>query len=99
MKRQEIWQAIEVAVRADKRNNSSFPDHPAGMAVKVVSKSGTLMKLCMELIVQQCDSANIPVFVKQMGTHLAKELNMSDRHGGKIEEFPERLKIRQFPKY
>lgn len=53
----------------------------------------------MELIVQQCDSANIPVFVKQMGTHLAKELNMSDRHGGKIEEFPERLKIRQFPKY
>ncbi len=48
MKRQEIWQAIEVAVRADKRNNSSFPDHPAGMAGKVVSKSGTLMKLCME---------------------------------------------------
>jgi protein gp37 len=37
------------------------------------------------------------VFVKQMGTHLAKELKMSDRHGGNIEEFPESLRIRKFP--
>lgn len=37
------------------------------------------------------------IFVKQMGTHLAKELKMSDRHGTKIEEFPERLRIRDFP--
>lgn len=38
------------------------------------------------------------IFVKQLGTHLAKELNMSDRHGGNIEEFPEHLRIRNFPK-
>lgn len=37
------------------------------------------------------------IFVKQMGTHLAKELKMSDRHGGNIEDFPENLRIREFP--
>lgn len=37
------------------------------------------------------------VFIKQMGTHLAKELKMSDRHGGDINEFPEHLQIRNFP--
>ena len=38
------------------------------------------------------------IFVKQMGTHLAKELGMSDRHGGNIDEFPSTLQIREFPK-
>jgi protein gp37 len=38
------------------------------------------------------------IFVKQMGTYLAKQLNMSDRHGGNIEEFPQDLQIREFPK-
>ena len=51
----------------------------------------------IESIVQYCRAYHIPVFVKQMGTHLAKKLGMSDRHGGKIEEFPEHLRIRQFP--
>lgn len=51
----------------------------------------------IESIVEQCRQWNIPVFVKQMGTHLAKELQMTDRHGGNIEEFPKHLKIRQFP--
>ncbi len=37
------------------------------------------------------------IFVKQLGTHLAKELKLSDRHGGNIEEFPEHLRIRKFP--
>lgn len=37
------------------------------------------------------------IFVKQLGTYLAKELKMSDRHGGNIDEFPNQLKIRQFP--
>jgi len=38
------------------------------------------------------------IFVKQMGTHLAKEIGMSDRHGTNIEEFPTHLQIREFPK-
>lgn len=38
------------------------------------------------------------IFVKQLGTHLAKELKLSDRHGGDITEWPTHLQIRQFPK-
>jgi len=38
------------------------------------------------------------VFIKQLGTHLAKKLKMSDRHGGNIDEFPPHLQIREFPK-
>lgn len=37
------------------------------------------------------------IFVKQLGTHLAKELKMSDRHGGNIDEFPKQLQIREYP--
>lgn len=40
----------------------------------------------------------ISVFVKQLGTHLAKTMNLKDRHGGHIDEWPEELRIREFPK-
>lgn len=43
-------------------------------------------------------SPKTAIFVKQLGTHLSKELKMSDRHGGLISEFPEHLRIREFPK-
>jgi protein gp37 len=52
----------------------------------------------IESIVAQCKQYDIPVFVKQMGTHLSKVMGMSDRHGGDINEFPEHLRIREFPK-
>lgn len=52
----------------------------------------------MEEIVKEFSGCGCAVFVKQMGTHLAKELKMSDRHGGNIEEFPASLQIREFPK-
>jgi protein gp37 len=51
----------------------------------------------IEPIVEFCKASGVPVFVKQLGTHLAKELKLSDRHGGKIEEWPEHLRVRQFP--
>jgi protein gp37 len=51
----------------------------------------------IEKIVAQCKEAGISVFVKQLGTYLSKELKMSDRHGGNIEEFPAHLRIREFP--
>lgn len=41
---------------------------------------------------------NVPVFVKQMGTAIAKERRMVDHHGGDIDEFPLTLQIRQFPR-
>jgi len=39
----------------------------------------------------------MPVFVKQLGTHLAKELKLKDRHGKDWDEWPEHLRIREFP--
>ena len=51
----------------------------------------------IEHIVDQCKNAGIKVYVKQMSTHLSKELKMTDRHGGNIEEFPATLQIREFP--
>lgn len=52
----------------------------------------------IEDIIAQCKKYNVPVFVKQLGTHLAKELGLKDRHGGDIDEWPKHLRIRQFPK-
>lgn len=52
----------------------------------------------IESIIEECrENGETAVFVKQLGTHLAKELKLSDRHGGLIEEFPEHLRIREFP--
>lgn len=39
----------------------------------------------------------IPLFVKQLGTGLARELGLADQHGGDISEWPEYLRIREFP--
>lgn len=44
-----------------------------------------------------CEMSGVSVFVKQMGTFLAKEMNMSDKHGGNIDEFPIDLQVRNFP--
>jgi archaellum biogenesis ATPase FlaH len=32
-----------------------------------------------------------------MGSHLAKEMNMKDTHGGNLNEFPRHLQIREYP--
>lgn len=48
-------------------------------------------------IVDQCTQNNVPVFVKQLGTYLSKEMGLKDRHGGNIDEFPTNLQVRQFP--
>lgn len=51
----------------------------------------------IESLVRQCKRAKVPVFVKQLGTYLSQEMNLVDRHGGDITEWPEHLQIRQFP--
>lgn len=48
-------------------------------------------------IVDRCINERIPVFVKQLGTHLQKQLGLKTRHGGDINEFPETLRYQQFP--
>lgn len=51
----------------------------------------------IEAIIADCQAAGIAVFVKQLGTHLAKGMGLKDRHGGNIDEWPEHLRIREFP--
>lgn len=51
----------------------------------------------IESVMNQCHKAGIPVFVKQLGTHLAKEMGLKDRHGGNIDEWPEWMRVRQMP--
>lgn len=52
----------------------------------------------IENIIVECKTHRVPVFVKQLGTHLAKELKLKDRHGGDWTEWPEHLRIREMPK-
>ena len=49
-------------------------------------------------LVMDCLNAEIPIFVKQLGTWLSKQLKLKDRHGGNIQEFPSSLQVRQMPR-
>jgi protein gp37 len=58
-------------------------------------------------IVAQCDFAGVPCFVKQLGRHpVAREkgvvtwpeFDLRDRKGGDMAEWPEELRVRQFPR-
>lgn len=40
---------------------------------------------------------NVPTFMKQLGTNLATEYGLKDRHGRDWAEWPNRLRVRQFP--
>lgn len=48
-------------------------------------------------VVNLCRKKNIPVFVKQIGSKYAVKLQMQDWHGGNIDQFPETLRVREFP--
>ncbi len=48
-------------------------------------------------IISQCREARVPVFMKQLGTYLGKQMKLRDSHGGNIDEWPERLQVREFP--
>jgi protein gp37 len=48
-------------------------------------------------IIDQCKAAGVPVFFKQKGMVLARELGCRDRKGGDFDEFPPEFQIRQFP--
>ncbi len=52
----------------------------------------------IEEVVAYAEHYEVPVFVKQLGTGLAKELGLKDRHGRDISEFPEYLQRREMPK-
>jgi protein gp37 len=52
-------------------------------------------------IMRQCRSANVPIFIKQMGSHpinnYGAKCGFKDRKGGDISEFPPDLRIREYP--
>lgn len=47
-------------------------------------------------IVARCQDAQVPVFVKQLGSVLGRQFGAGPK-GGDIDAFPEELRIRQFP--
>ena len=49
-------------------------------------------------IIDECKEFDVPVFMKQAGTHIAKLMKYKDRHGGDPNEWPEEFQIRQMPK-
>jgi protein gp37 len=52
----------------------------------------------IEDIIRQCRAAGVPVFIKQLGAVLAKEMKLTDRSGGDWMEWPEHLRIRMMPR-
>jgi protein gp37 len=48
-------------------------------------------------LIEQNRRCDVKVFVKQLGTHLSKELEIGDRHAGIMEQWPIELQIREFP--
>lgn len=48
-------------------------------------------------LIHQAHQFNVPVFVKQLGTHLSKKLGLDDRHGGNIDEWDQVYRKREFP--
>ncbi|MEZ5101205.1 MAG: phage Gp37/Gp68 family protein [Thermoleophilia bacterium] len=48
-------------------------------------------------LVNVCRAAGVACFVKQLGTHAARELDLRDRKGGRPEEWPAPLRVREMP--
>ncbi len=50
-------------------------------------------------VVAQCKDKDVPVFVKQLGTHLYRQLELADRAGDNFDDpkFPIVLKHREYP--
>ncbi len=51
----------------------------------------------IEQLAYQFQQIGTAVFIKQLGTHLSKELGLTDRHGTDPSEWPEHLQIQDFP--
>lgn len=48
-------------------------------------------------ILLQCRGANVPAFVKQLGSHWAKRTGAQHSKGGNPDEWPVELRVRMFP--
>jgi protein gp37 len=75
--------------------------------VIVGGESGPGARVCsvewIRGVVRQCEAAKVPVFVKQLGASPLVgqghyQAKLQDRKGGDITEFPEDLRVREFPR-
>jgi protein gp37 len=54
----------------------------------------------LQRVVDDCKRANVAVFVKQLGSTLARAHKLKDTHGGNMDEWPQEfdsLRVREFP--
>jgi protein gp37 len=51
----------------------------------------------LDATIDQCGNRDTAVFVKQLGKVLGRELGCADQKGGVIDEWPEWLRVREFP--
>jgi protein gp37 len=51
----------------------------------------------IEDLIRQAREYGIPVFVKQLGSVLAREMKLKDPHGRDMSEWPQSLQVRQWP--
>lgn len=52
------------------------------------------------ILIEQCSPYGVPCFVKQLGSNpvtLGNSILLKDRKGGDIDEWPEALRVREFP--
>lgn len=49
-------------------------------------------------VADYCAALEIPCFIKQFGSHLAKKLGYKDNHGGDWWEWPDHMRTRKMPK-
>jgi protein gp37 len=52
----------------------------------------------IESLIKQADEAGVPVWMKQYGTWLAKQLHLKNRHGADMSEWNEFYRRQEFPK-
>lgn len=55
MKRNQIWQAIELELRESKKFHPQWPDHVAAQAGMVTDESGKLMHTCLQWKYEKAD--------------------------------------------
>ena len=77
-------------------------EHEAGISWVIVGGESGPGARPMEIgwarsLVSQCAGFEVPVFVKQLGSVLGKEMGAGPK-GGDIDAFPEDLRIREFPR-
>lgn len=118
---QTLWTCVEEAVAMSFSHSWNAEDRTMEVSAVfgidwcvVGGESGSGARPCdidwIRSIVGQCKSADVPVFVKQLGRRpkhavalragevpVPTRFDLRDRKGGKPDEWPEDLRVREFP--